>query len=1146
MSAASAADGRWNFRGVKIAFGSRDKGTTTLCIAAVLKMLGLQADMPLSLGNLRPCDIALLPVPSPREAAHDGDADALCALGGNRCWLLELCAASMLDLLPSAQYKDARDILQEIFGAFLAFARTPECRSIRAQVLQQHVAGLARRRAAAAAAAAAAAPPNRDTAARSAFLAFARHHCMAAITGARAEATRVRGESGGSGGGAYGASAPTWIAEDAVLRRLQGELVASLKGVPGGFLTGRIEHKPADGRTNGNYWLRIGSTSFGPVFPVVEPALLLRDTLALLLGQLNSTASMVDGADNALVVLGLFATTADLVPVVSRAGDPAGQSTQAGYHLRGRSADLLEFIAEEAKERKGKVQSGSAEAAVWEALRGFVAGLRSAAKRCAQLATCREGLRRAAARRAAGLAAAVHPYMVGEGRFPFWAEVRALPALQLPPDAEPSQMGHLPPTVLERQPDHSIALHLNGTKLLATKCCASAAVIANLVDMLVRGEAMPTAYLHAADWPKLHLVPLPAPLLLSTGADGDRRMRRHVFALDVLRTKEGKLRKALGEGELLNRVLGRIGELLDHPRLLSERAVVLAQQVQLRMKSLQVELRQRRRAGDQEPLDTRQQQRPRTGAQAKAAANAILRGTSTLFPGTGSTDLPDAFFTPDARLPASEDVERNVGETKAQRWLRDLDSRRRNACHAVVGSTQELQDVFAAGGVTVQSASEDGSVTHALLAAEMAGVGRWEAEHAMPVLWRAHPLTGEMVPLEEGETTELVVTDNGTSHHQKPVVQRNLAEWCRQQHNLNVPRGIIGRLVPAHPVARATLLQQGAGGTAAAGTMDVRAAAAAALEWPGPAGNSSAGSSSDDGPVDDADEALAEAFDAVALDPEADVGVVDGCKPGRQRIGLGGISRDGTVNFGSDRLADMLEYTAQQRNNSVFAGVMHWQRRGEFTAGEVAMQAQLIADQLFRSSEPMHHSLYQALLRGGRFRLTVEQLPRSESGEAQLCALQDWQPPDTCATWFTREQFEAMVNHHGDLLVARPTGADAAPSDAKRYVLVDFHRLLVSLVLDRCALDRVFYEWVDGQLCELVGRKVIVMQGYCCKGTRPWMQVSLPGRRFGRLVIKACAVVVASACLGGLTAAKPVADGAEFRATGGMRIILAAGAAAAT
>ncbi|KAG5193096.1 hypothetical protein JKP88DRAFT_240739 [Tribonema minus] len=535
---------------------------------------------------------------------------------------------------------------------------------------------------------------------------------------------------------------------------------------------------------------------------------------------------------------------------------------------------------------------------------------------------------------------------------------------------------------------------------------------------------------------------------------------------------------------------------------------------------------------------------------------------------------PDAFFTPDARLPArcvdsiysaqaaamrqlsmlwcppdsshedqqewvypllvcSEDVERNVGETKAQRWLRDLDSRRRNACHAVVGSTQELQDVFAAGGVTVQSASEDGSVTtvtlsrldilyvhgRALLAAEMAGVGQWEVERAMLVLWRAHPLTGEMVPLEEGETTELVVTDNGTSHHQK------CWSFC-----LGVPGTTAECAGPS------------SSGTWRSGTIDVRAAAASVLEWCG--GDSSAGSSSDDGPVDDADEALAEDFDVVALDPKADVDVVDGSKPGRQRIGLGGISSDGTVAFASDRLADMLEYTAQQRNNSVFAGVLHWQRRGEFTAGEVAMQAQLIADQLFHSSEAMHHSLYQALVKGGRFRLTVEQLPRSESGEAQLCALQDWQVPDTRATWFTPEQFEAMVNHNGDLLVARPTGPDTAPSE--RYVLLDLHRLLVSLVLDRCALDGVFYEWVDGQLCELAWHKVIVLQGYCCKGTRPWMQVCLPGRRGGRSGISGCAVVVVSAVLGGLTAAKPVADGAEFCVTGGMRIRPAAGAAAAT
>ncbi|KAG5178202.1 hypothetical protein JKP88DRAFT_248288 [Tribonema minus] len=197
-----------------------------------------------------------------------------------------------------------------------------------------------------------------------------------------------------------------------------------------------------------------------------------------------------------------------------------------------------------------------------------------------------------------------------------------------------------------------------------------------------------------------------------------------------------------------------------------------------------------------------------------------------------------------------------------------------------------------------------------------------------------------------------------------------------------------------------------------------------------------------------------------------------------------------------------LKYRSPWRNGSALDSECSG---GTVTPGGVQMLMQASYTKLKYRSPWRNGSALDRECSGG-----TEQLPRSSSGQAQLSALQDWQPPDSNTAWSTRKQFAAMVDHPGDLLVARPTCAATAPSE--RCILVDFHRLLVSLVLDRCALDGVFYEWVDGQLCEVAGHKVIMLHGRCCQGKRPWMRVQLPGtgtgRRGGRSGINGCAVVL--------------------------------------
>ncbi|KAG5178725.1 hypothetical protein JKP88DRAFT_247992 [Tribonema minus] len=132
-----------------------------------------------------------------------------------------------------------------------------------------------------------------------------------------------------------------------------------------------------------------------------------------------------------------------------------------------------------------------------------------------------------------------------------------------------------------------------------------------------------------------------------------------------------------------------------------------------------------------------------------------------------------------------------------------------------------------------------------------------------------------------------------------------------------------------------------------------------------------------------------------------------------------------------------------------------------------------------------------------------------------------------------------MLDHDGDLLVARPPVYCGTPTEPQ--LIINFRQLLIAMVLDHCVLDGVFWQYVDGCFKQVEGVQATVLQGWCCQGQRPWVQVRIPGRSLGpgQPDIEACAVVLVSAWLGGLTAAKPVSTQAEYLVLAALEIKLA-------
>ncbi|KAG5181711.1 hypothetical protein JKP88DRAFT_246079 [Tribonema minus] len=136
---------------------------------------------------------------------------------------------------------------------------------------------------------------------------------------------------------------------------------------------------------------------------------------------------------------------------------------------------------------------------------------------------------------------------------------------------------------LWKSPDHAIALHVNGTNVLATKCAESAAILADQVEMLLHGERAATTYLHPTDRSRLATMPLAQPLWLTSATNGDCRLHRHDYALDALYTKEGRLLEA---GEQFEPVVKDIQAAVA--QLGVETAPLLLHQLQLHLSALEL------------------------------------------------------------------------------------------------------------------------------------------------------------------------------------------------------------------------------------------------------------------------------------------------------------------------------------------------------------------------------------------------------------------------------------------------------------------------------------------------------------------------------------------------------------------------------
>ncbi|KAG5178726.1 hypothetical protein JKP88DRAFT_247993 [Tribonema minus] len=324
------ARGRWSLKKVQIGLG--DSAMCHLCMAAMLKIFGHPRQGNLLGKDVKPSDIALLTADV--TAAAGANTSHTCALSGSRVWVLELCAKRVLDDQAQAEYCGSREYMQQCFDAYETFARTAECRRMRDSVLHHHLH-----------AATAAATLTREQQ-------FASQHCFVTVTAARDAAAALRLNSSSSAGDACGAPDTHLLEAEPGL----GELVASVRDsakkfknaagqlVDGGIVRGEVMQKPTEGRITGNFFLRINNQQFARAFLVPEVPMLMQDVLGHLQGALRFAASMVDPADDVLVLLGLYASTADLVPAVSYAGAAAGVATRAGYHLRGCSSDLLALL----------------------------------------------------------------------------------------------------------------------------------------------------------------------------------------------------------------------------------------------------------------------------------------------------------------------------------------------------------------------------------------------------------------------------------------------------------------------------------------------------------------------------------------------------------------------------------------------------------------------------------------------------------------------------------------------------------------------------------------------------------------------------------------------------------------------------------
>ncbi|KAG5186511.1 hypothetical protein JKP88DRAFT_309836 [Tribonema minus] len=183
--------------------------------------------------------------------------------------------------------------------------------------------------------------------------------------------------------------------------------------------------------------------------------------------------------------------------------------------------------------------------------------------------------------------------------------------------------------------------------------------------------------------------------------------------------------------------------------------------------------------------------------------------------------------------------------------------------------------------------------------------------------------------------------------------------------------------------------------------------------------------------------------------------------------------------------------------------------------GDTGMQ-QALADLLLPVSSML--SSDQAMVP-----MVLEQTPAGQQRSAALTDLgYTW--PSSSRLWFREAEARAMYDHEGQLLVALPQEVCGNINAlANRLVVVNVRRLLAALLIDHCALDGIFFELIDGDYEEIELAQVIVLQGWCCGGSRPWMRVRIPGNEGGRTAINVCFVVLVSLRLASTAACRATA-----------------------
>ncbi|KAG5175395.1 hypothetical protein JKP88DRAFT_250186 [Tribonema minus] len=1122
------------------------------------------------------CDLALL-LAEPGEL-NKYDIPAEHALGGARLWLLERCGRQLLQAPRNEEtFERARPHVEEALRVLYEYARSEECRKLRQQVLDMR-----------------AQQSSNGGEVQLMEEQIATRHCISQCLAARAVAQRARSNGIGSAGTDR---LPADLEQIADLRPLLNALQQHAKNftnAKGGVVTGLVERRqPKGGRTTHRYTLSLGAkgttTPFGPVFSTPAVPATMRDVLLYLQRCHDADATILDAAVDLLAVVNLLCTGADLHPAMTYPGRAWGGDTHADHHMRGMSLNLLEVMRDAAQAR---ASSGGPPFFVTlsDLLRAIINIGERPENKMLREEVCREG-----AQSAAGLTLAKNA-SYDEIKFEFLAFMRQLThfRLQRSDDVLASQIGHLPPSIKtsDTASGYCPQVRFFGERIFGSQCAAALALVSSTFHMVMsRGGA--TLYLHPTDWPRLHLIPLPHRLHL-----GDKKSHLCTYAADVLHFAVKKIAEKGGKKcePAAAHIEAHFNPNSDAVR--QERAWVQVDLAQARITNVLGKIRERRERSASAPqVRGAEQTAARKGPAAEAAAYQLMDAISAIYPGSATTDLPPCYF--DAASPidlddvpliinalrasmrglakpwctTNEDLNKMVfpvllshdcdtrrdDETHSKFVDRMRDVLRSTAHHAAVDTKEELAAAYQRGGMASTGQRLELIFIHsrALLTWAAAGTSSWDVGGALPAVWT--PAGHEVAAAKEGETSELVAAGDGrtfcrtvwgfvnrlrgtTGRMCKVLLLRAVAEWSEQRRAPGeAAPGLAGRSVSTHPIARERLW---------------RAAANAAASGVGGAGGGSSGSgggsvssrASDAAAEEDIDvfdeiaDAAVDSIDSEAAD--ADFEDESEEKVGERFGKLGISSRNGPE--AHSRGSTIQQATQLLRSGDVVGALLSDERVEPVQSDSGRAQlADAICAQVCHLSGEMRTALRGRLLERELVCVSLEAPRTGGSGRGRGSGgvpvePQNWTPPTTNEQWFTREVYSAMLSHKGDLLVAR-TAAQAGTQDG---VWIDLLMLLRALFVEHCALNGVFWDRAaDGSLQEAVGVRTVINHEHCAQGKLPWMQVLIPSNRTRRRPIQACKVVVASAVLGGLTAAKPVATGAQYLVTRTLDIMPAGGVA---